>query len=121
MGSRHRALRDRFALLLLAVAPAVALFSLVMIAILVAFLAGILALGLYSPRSGADVLGWRPTRSPEAEAQNEADDIADMLAASNALRRRRGLPERSEDDVADALRADERELRRRADEYREDR
>ncbi len=90
-----------------------------MLGIFVAFLAGILLLGLYSPRSGADVLGWRPTRSPEAEAQNEADDIAEMLAASNALRRRRGAPERTEDDVAGALDADRRELDRRAREYRE--
>jgi hypothetical protein len=66
------------------------------------------------------VLGWRPTRSPEAEAQNEADDIAEMLAASNALRRRRGVPERTEDDVAGAVDADRRELDRRAREYRED-
>lgn len=95
------------------------LFSWVMLGIFVAFLAGILLLGLYSPRSGADVLGWRPTRSPEAEAQNEADDIAEMLAASNALRRRRGAPERTEDDVAGAVDADRRELDRRAREYRE--
>jgi hypothetical protein len=94
-------------------------FSWVMLGIFVAFLAGILLLGLFSPRSGADVLGWRPTRSPEAEAQNEADDIAEMLAASNALRRRRGAPERTEDDVAGAVDADRRELDRRAREYRE--
>ena len=90
-----------------------------MLAVFVAFLAGILLLGLYSPRSGADVLGWRPTRSPEAEAQNEADDIAEMLAAANTLRRRRGAPERTEDDVAGAVDADRRELDRRAREYRE--
>jgi len=94
-----------------------ALFSWVMIAIFVAFLGGILLLGLYSPRSGADVLDWRPTRSPEAEAQAEVDDIAQMLAASNALRRARGAPERSEDDVAGSLDADRRELDRRAREY----
>ena len=90
-----------------------------MLGIFVAFLAGILLLGLYSPRSGADVLDWRPTRSAEAERQNEADDIAQMLAASNALRRRRGAPERTEDDVAGAVDADRRELDRRAREYRE--
>jgi hypothetical protein len=98
----------------------VTLFSWVMIGIFVAFLAGILLLGLYSPRSGADVLGWRPTRSPEAEAQNEVDDIAQMLAASNAIRRRRGVAERTEDDIAGAVDADQRELDRRAREYRGD-
>ena len=66
---------------------AMALFSWLMIGLFVAFVGGIVLLGLYSPRSGADVLGWRPTRSPEAEGQNELDDIEQMLAASNALRR----------------------------------
>jgi hypothetical protein len=98
----------------------VTLFSWVMIGIFVAFLAGILLLGLYSPRSGADVLGWRPTRSPEAEAQNEVDDIAQMLAASNAIRRRRGVAERTEDEIAGAVDADQRELDRRAREFRGD-
>jgi len=92
-----------------------ALFSWVMIGLFVAFVGGIAALGLYSPRSGADVLDWRPTRSPEVESQNERDDIAQMLAASNALRRRRGVAERTEDDVADTLRSDQRELDRLTD------
>jgi hypothetical protein len=96
---------------------AVALFSWVMIGIFVAFLGGILLLGVYSPRSGADVLDWRPTRSPEAESQNEVDDIAQMLEASNTLRRRRGAPERTEDDIAGAVHAEQRELDRRAREY----
>jgi hypothetical protein len=96
---------------------ALALFSWVMIALFVAFIGGILLLGFYSPRSGADVLGWRPTKSPEAESQNELDDIAQMLEASNALRRRRGAAERTVGDVADALRADRRELDRRTPEH----
>jgi hypothetical protein len=99
---------------------AMAVFSWVMIGIFVAFLGGIVLLGLYSPRSGADVLDWRPTRSPEAESENEADDIAEMLAASNALRRRRGAPERTADDVADSIDADRRDLDRRAREHRGD-
>ena len=97
---------------------AMAVFSWVMIGIFVAFLGAILLLGIYSPRSGADVLDWRPTRSPEVESQNEVDDIAQMLEASNALRRRRGAAERTEDDIAGAVHADERELDRRAGEYR---
>ena len=99
---------------------AMALFSWVMIGIFVLFLGGIVLLGLYSPRSGADVLGWRPTRSPETESQNELDDVAQMLEASNALRRRRGAAERTEDDIGGAVRADRRELDRRAREYGED-
>ena len=95
-----------------------ALFSWLMTGLLVACLAGLVLLGLYSPRSGADVLDWRPTRSPEAEAENEADDLAQMLAASNAIRRRRGVAERTADDVADTLDADRRELDRRNREHR---
>jgi hypothetical protein len=95
-----------------------ALFSWLMIGLFAAFLLAILLLGLYSPRSGADVLGWRPTRSPELEHENEADDVAQMLAASNALRRARGAPERTEDDVAADVHATERELDRRAREQR---
>ncbi len=95
-----------------------ALFSWVMLGILVAFLGGIVLLGLYSPRSGADVLGWRPTRTPEAEAENELDDVAQMLAASNAIRRRRGAAERTADEVADSIDADRRALDRRAREHR---
>ena len=96
---------------------AMELFSLVMIAIFVGFLGGILLLGFYSPRSGADVLNWRPTRSPEAESQNEIDDVAQMLEASNAMRRRRGAPERTEDDVAATVEAERREFGQRAREY----
>ena len=100
-----------------AVLVAMALFSWVMIGLFVAFLGGILLLGLYSPRSGSDVLDWRPTRSAETESQNELDDVEQMLAASNALRRRRGAAERTEDDVAGDVRAEQRELHRRAREY----
>jgi hypothetical protein len=79
---------------------ALALFSWVMIGIFVAFLAGIVLLGVFSPRSGADVLDWRPTRAPE----NEDEEIAAMLEASNARRRRRGEPERTAEQVADSWR-----------------
>jgi flagellar biosynthesis/type III secretory pathway M-ring protein FliF/YscJ len=98
---------------------AMALFGWVMIGIFVIFVGAIVLLGLYSPRSGADVLGWRPTRSREAEVQNELDDVAQMLEASNALRRRRGAAERTEHEVADAIRADQRDLDRRARDYGE--
>jgi hypothetical protein len=79
-----------------------------MVALFVLFLGAIVLLGLRSPRSGADVLGWRPTRSPELEQRNEEDDLDQMLEAANALRRRRGAPERTYDDVAESVRADAR-------------
>ncbi|HYI17605.1 MAG TPA: hypothetical protein VD836_02800 [Solirubrobacteraceae bacterium] len=61
------------------------LFTWVMIGLFVAFVLGILALGLYSPRSGADVLDWRPSRP----AEDPEEEAAQMLEAVNALRRRR--------------------------------
>ncbi len=60
----------------------------------------LLLIGRYYPGSGADQLRWRPTRSPETEAELELDDVDQMLAAQNEIRRRRGAPERSIDDVA---------------------
>lgn len=47
----------------------------------------------------ADLLDWKPTRSPEVEAQNEIDDVAQMIAAQNELRRKRGAKEITEADV----------------------
>jgi hypothetical protein len=53
----------------------------------------VLVLGVYYPGTGADVLDWRPTRSPELEAQLELDDVDQMLEAQNERRRRSGRPE----------------------------
>jgi hypothetical protein len=57
------------------------------------------AIGRYHPLSGAEVLDWKPTRSPEVEAELELDDVDQMLEAQNERRRASGRPERSEDDV----------------------
>ena len=77
----------------------------------------VLLLGWLYPGSGADVLDWKPTRSPEAEAQNDLDDISQMIAAQNEMRRRRGAPERTEDDVKADLQRDQDELGARAASY----
>ena len=70
---------------------------------------------MFSPRSGADVLDWKPTRSAETEAQNEIDDVAQMIAAQNEMRRRRGARERTEADVkADVQREQEEQSARAA-------
>lgn len=49
----------------------------------------------YPQRDLGDVLDWKPTRSPETEARLHSDEIDQLLAAQNELRRRRGAPERS--------------------------
>jgi hypothetical protein len=76
-----------------------------------------LALGRWYPGSGAEQVDWRPTRSPEVEAELELDDVDQMLEAQNARRRASGRPERTEEDIRAQVAEDERwreELRRRA-------
>ncbi|HSZ12793.1 MAG TPA: hypothetical protein VK790_02020 [Solirubrobacteraceae bacterium] len=53
----------------------------------------------------AELLDWKPTRSPEREVELELGDIEQMLAAQNRHRRRRGASERT---LADVSRAAER-------------
>src|SRR5215207_8212549 len=53
----------------------------------------------FQAHSVADLLDWKPTRSPAVEAQNEVDDVRQMIEAQNALRRKRGAKEITEADV----------------------
>ena len=78
-----------------------------------------LAIGKWHPTSGAEVLDWKPTRSYEDEIELELEDVDQMLEAQNERRRRSGRPEISEDDVRAEVDADQRELERRAAEFRE--
>jgi hypothetical protein len=72
----------------------------------------VLLLGVFSKRSVRDYLDWKPARSPEAEVQDELDDVAQMIAAQNALKRRRGAPEISEEEIEARVREDREQLRR---------
>jgi hypothetical protein len=90
---------------------------LIMIIVLGGLVAWVVFLGLYHPRSGADVLDWRPTRSPELEAQNEIDDLDQMLEATNARRRSRGEDELTEESLQARVLEDRREQLRRHAEY----
>lgn len=60
------------------------------------------------PGSGADLVDWKPTRDYETEFQLEGDDIAQMIAAQNAYRRRRGARELTELDAQRMAREDQR-------------
>jgi hypothetical protein len=74
-----------------------------------AFMIGVLLLvGHFYPGSSADLVDWKPTRSPAVEAQNEIDDIRQMMEAQNELRRRRGAPEMTEADLQKKVAEDER-------------
>jgi hypothetical protein len=76
------------------------------------FVIAVVLLGIFSQRSPREYLDWKPTRSPEAEAQNELDDVAQMIEAQNELKRRRGAPEISEEEIQARVREDEAEKRR---------
>jgi hypothetical protein len=76
------------------------------------FVITVVLLGIFSQRSPREYLDWKPTRSPEAEAQNELDDVAQMIAAQNELKRRRGAPEITAEGIERRVREDEAEKRR---------
>lgn len=65
------------------------------------------------PGSGSDLLDWKPTRDYETELQLEQDDIAQMLAAQNAYRRRRGAEQITELD-AERMAQEDNRIRDRA-------
>lgn len=76
---------------------------------LIAFMVGVLVLvGRFYPGSDAELIDWKPTRSPEVEAQNEIDDIRQMMEAQNEMRRRRGAPEMTEAELREKVAEDER-------------
>jgi hypothetical protein len=93
-------------------------FTLFVLFGLVAVIGIFLAIGKWYPGSGAEQVDWRPTRSPELEAELELEDVDQMLEAQNARRRASGRRELTEDDVRARVAADERwreELRDRGD------
>jgi hypothetical protein len=95
----------------------------------VAILGGLLALilwvvflGKFYPGSGLDQIGWKNAREvTEKREELEAEDLDQMIAASNARRRARGLPERSVEDLEMRVIEDQREMQRRRDELLADR
>lgn len=84
------------------------LFILGTVAVL-ALMVGVLVLvGHFYPGGAAEIIDWKPTRSPELEAQNEIDDVRQMLEAQNEMRRRRGAPELTEEELHRKVAEDER-------------
>jgi hypothetical protein len=79
-------------------------FTVVFGGLLAFFVITVLLLGLFSRRSARDYLDWKPTRSPEVEAQNEIDDVEQMIAAQNELRRKRGAPEITREEIEERWR-----------------
>lgn len=79
---------------------------------------GVLVLiGHFYRGSNADLIDWKPTRSPQVEAQNELDDVRQMLEAQNEMRRRRGAAEIDEEALRAEVEAEEMERMRRGDPF----
>jgi hypothetical protein len=79
-----------------------------------------LAIGRYYPGSGAEQVDWRPTRSPELEAELELEDIEQMIEAQNERRRASGREEISEASVRAQVAAGERWRREQSERYAAD-
>jgi hypothetical protein len=71
----------------------------------------------YYQGSNAELIDWKPTRSPELEAQNEIDDVRQMVDAQNDMRRRRGAPDLDEDRLRSDVEREELERLRRGDPF----
>ncbi|HWC48250.1 MAG TPA: hypothetical protein VG448_05165 [Solirubrobacterales bacterium] len=84
------------------------LYLLGTVAIVVFLVAVLLVVGHFYPGSSASLVDWFPTRSPEVEAQNEIDDVRQMMEAQNEMRRRRGAPEMTEEELHRGVAEDER-------------
>ncbi|HEX2358935.1 MAG TPA: hypothetical protein VHH72_03875 [Solirubrobacterales bacterium] len=82
------------------------LLTIGLLAVLVAIMIGLNR--AFRDHSVADLLDWKPTRSPEVEAQNEVDDVQQMIAAQNEYRRKRGAREITEADVQRQAAEDQR-------------
>jgi hypothetical protein len=85
---------------------------------MLAVIVGVLVLiGHFYQGSTADLVDWKPTRSPQVEAQNEIDDVQQMLDAQNEMRRRRGAPEVDEGALRAEVEEEELEKLRRGDPF----
>jgi hypothetical protein len=75
-------------------------FGALVLALVVAL---VLVARLY-PGTGADLLDWDPSERFAARVAADAEDMDELLAAHNARRRARGLPEQTEEEFRDGLR-----------------
>lgn len=93
-------------------------FVLLTLGMLAAIIGVLLLIGHFYQGSSADLVDWKPTRSPEVEAQNEIDDVRQMLEAQNEMRRRRGAAEVDERKLRAEVEEEELErLRRNPSEF----
>ena len=92
-------------------------FALLTLGMLAVIIGVLMLIGHFYQGSTADLVDWKPTRSPEVEAQNEIDDVRQMLEAQNEIRRRRGAPEVDEAKLRAEVEEEELERLRRGDPF----
>ncbi len=92
-------------------------FMLLTVGMLALIIGVLLVVGHFYQGSAAELVDWKPTRSPEVEAQNEIDDVRQMLEAQNEMRRRRGAPEVDEGTLRAEVEEEELERMRRGDPF----
>jgi len=90
-------------------------FALLTMGMLAAIVGVLMLVGHFYKGSTADLVDWKPTRSPEVEAQNELDDVRQMLDAQNEMRRRRGAAEIDEQKIRVEVEEEVLERLRRGD------
>lgn len=92
-------------------------FAVIMLGGTAGVVIALLLLGRFYPGSGADVLDWKPTRSPETEAQNDVDELEQLMEVANRRRRRLGQVELTEDTLDQLVVESSQERTRRSEEY----
>jgi hypothetical protein len=92
-------------------------FVLLTLGMLAVIIGVLMLIGHFYEGSSADLVDWKPTRSPEVEAQNEIDDVRQMLEAQNEMRRRRGVAEVDERKLRAEVEEEELERLRRGDPF----
>jgi hypothetical protein len=91
-----------------------ATFTLIVFGCLALALVGLLALGIWNPRSIAELTGRSDERRLAGQAMIEERDIGEMVDAHNDSRRRRGKAEVSEAEIRERANAAQRRSIKRA-------
>ncbi len=92
-------------------------FAVIMLGGTAGLVVALYLLGRAYPGSGADVLDWKPTRSAETEAQNDIDELDQLMDVANRRRRRLGQPEITQDTLDQLVQESSEERTRRSEEY----
>ncbi|HTX32071.1 MAG TPA: hypothetical protein VMD09_11835 [Solirubrobacteraceae bacterium] len=97
-------------------------FAAIILSGIVVIVVAVYLVGRFYPGSGLEEVGLRSAREiHETREELEAQDLDQMVAARNARRRARGLPEESATELEMRISSDLREQEHRRQAYLEDR